>query len=394
MCQPGAVAFPKTTDESFLNKNFDAIVIGLGAMGSATAYHLSLAGKRVLGLDRFEPPHKQGSSHGLTRIIREAYFEHPSYVPLIQRAYELWADLEQKSGRKLLLQTGGLMIGPPDGALVAGARRSAAEHILSHEILSAAELSRRVPAFRPAEDMVAVAEPRAGIVFPEAAVQTHLQLAIEQGATFRFNEPVLNWEPHKGVVLVSTATDRYQANRLVISAGPWAKSLLPDLHLPLTTERQVLCWFEPRARPELFRPESFPIYICQYAARGFFYGFPDLGDGLKVAMHHGGQSVAVGDVRREADETDIGPIRELLRQFLPDADGPLRSATVCLYTNAPDEHFILGPHPKHPEVIIVSPCSGHGFKFSAVIGEVVSDMVMGTVPPFDLSLFRPDRFGL
>jgi sarcosine oxidase len=381
-------------NESSLKQKFDAIVIGLGAMGSATAYHLSLAGKRVLGLDRFEPPHTQGSSHGLTRIIREAYFEHPSYVPLIQRAYELWTDLEQKSGRKLLLKTGGLMIGPPDGALVAGARRSAEEHKLPHEILSAAELNRRVPAFRPAEDMVAVAEPRAGILFPEAAVRTHLQIAAEKGAIFRFNEPVLSWETHEGGVLVSSATDRYHANRLIISAGPWAKTLLSDLHLPLTTERQVLCWFEPRVKPELFKPESFPIYICQYAARGFFYGFPDLGDGFKVAMHHGGQTVGVGDTRREADETDISPVRELLRQYLPDANGPLRSATVCLYTNAPDEHFILGPHPKHPEVIIVSPCSGHGFKFSPVIGEVVAGMVTGAPSAFDLSLFRPDRFGL
>jgi sarcosine oxidase len=363
-------------------------------MGSASAYHLSLADRRVLGLDCFKPPHTAGSSHGLTRVIREAYFEHPSYVPLIQRAYELWADLEQKSGRKLLLQTGGLMIGPPDGPVVAGARRSAEEHKLPHQILSSAQVHLRFPAFRLEERMVAVAEPRAGILFPEAAVQTHLDLAIERGATFHFHEPVLNWEVHGSGVQVSTATNRYFADRVIISAGPWAASLLPDLHLPLTIERQVLCWFEPLSRPELFKPECFPIYICQYGPGGFFYGFPDLGDGIKVAIHHDGEIGALENIRREVDETDVGRVRQLLRQFLPDADGALKSATVCVYTNTPDEHFILGPHPVHSQVIIVSPCSGHGFKFSAVIGEVVAGMVAGAATPFDLSLFRPERFAL
>lgn len=361
-------------------------------MGSASAYHLSASGRRVLGLDCFKPPHNLGSSHGLTRVIREAYFEHPSYVPLVQRAYELWADLEQKSCRKLLLQTGGLMIGPPDGALVAGARRSAEQHKLQHQVLSAAELHHRFPAFRVEENVVAIAEPRAGILFAETAVQTHLELAAANGATVHFDEPVLNWQPRGSGVEVLTATDRYFADRLIISAGPWAASLLADLHLPLTIERQVLCWFEPQSQPELFRPGHFPIYLFQFASRGFFYGFPDLGDGLKVAIHHGGQAGPIENVRREVDETDIHAVRQLLQQFLPHADGPLNSATVCLYTNTPDEHFILGPHPVHSQVIIVSPCSGHGFKFSAVIGELVAGMVAGTLSPFDLSLFRPDRF--
>ncbi len=361
-------------------------------MGSASAYHLSAAGRRVLGLDCFKPPHNVGSSHGLTRVIREAYFEHPSYVPLVQRAYELWADLEQKSGRKLFLQTGGLMIGPPDGPLVAGARRSAEQHKLSHQILSSAELRHRFPAFRLEEHMVAIAEPRAGILFPEAAVQAHLDLAAAKGATFHFDEPVLNWQPRGSGVQVSTATERYFADRLIISAGPWAGSLFADLHLPLAIERQVLCWFEPHSHPELFRPECFPIYLCQYAPRGFFYGFPDLGDGIKVAIHHGGQVGPIENVRREVDETDIGSVRRLLQKFVPNADGRLRSSTVCVYTNTPDEHFILGPHPVHSQVILVSPCSGHGFKFAAVIGEEVAGMVAGVVSPFDLSLFRPDRF--
>jgi len=374
-----------------LSKTFDVIVVGLGAMGSAASYHLSAQGLRVLGLDRFKPPHTLGSSHGLTRVIREAYFEHPSYVPLVQRAYELWADLEQKSGRKLLLQTGGLMIGPPDGALVAGAKRSAEEHKLPHEVLSAAQIQHRFPAFRLRDDMVAILEPRAGILFPEKAVETHLELALKNGATFHFHEPVLNWQPNGTGVQVSTGTDCYFADRLIISAGPWAEPLLPGLPLPLAIERQVLCWFEPQSQPELFSPESFPIYLFQYAPRGFFYGFPDLGDGIKVALHHGGEVGPLENLRREVDDTDIASVRRLRQQFVPKADGLFISATVCVYTNAPDEHFVLGPHPAHSQVIIASPCSGHGFKFAAAIGEVLAGMVAGVDSPFDLSLFRPDR---
>src|SRR5213082_2585499 len=174
---------------------FDAIIVGLGAMGSATAYHLAKRGKKILGLDRFNPPHALGSSHGQTRIIREAYFEHPLYVPLIQRAYELWADLERRSGRKLFQQTGGLMIGRPDSAVVTGALRSAKEHHLRFELLPAAEVRRRFPALRPTEEMVAVWEPRAGIVAPERCIEAHLRLAREHGAVLCFDQPVSSWGP-------------------------------------------------------------------------------------------------------------------------------------------------------------------------------------------------------
>jgi sarcosine oxidase len=375
-----------------MRMEYDVIVAGLGAMGSAAAYHLSKAGRRVLGLDRFKPPHSLGSSHGLTRIIREAYFEDASYVPLVQRAYQLWGELERKSGRRMLLETGGLMIGPPGGELVAGAKRSAEEHKLSHQVFSAMELHNRFPAFKPEEHMVAVAEPRAGILFPETAVQTHLDLAAEAGAILLFNDPMLDWEALRDGVQVSTATNTYRANWLVVSAGAWVGSLLADLHLPLVVERQVLLWFEPQSHPELLRPERLPIYICQYAARSFFYGFPNLGDGVKVAVHHEGQVTDPARVRREVEETDVTPVRRLLRRFLPNANGPLKSAVVCLYTNAPDGHFIFGLHPRHPRVIIVSPCSGHGFKFSPVIGESVASLIAGEIPAFDLSLFRPDRF--
>ncbi|HWX22263.1 MAG TPA: N-methyl-L-tryptophan oxidase [Candidatus Binatia bacterium] len=371
---------------------YDVIIVGLGAMGSAATYHLAKAGKRVLGLDRFKPPHTLGSSHGLTRIIREAYFEHPLYVPLVQRSYELWAELEAASGRPLFLQTGGLRLGSPDGQLITGARRSAEQHKLPHQILSASELRGRFPAFRPAEEIVAVWEPRAGILFPELAVDAHLKLAVGNSATLRFDEPVLKWEPQPNGVRVFTATGIYQGQTLLLSAGAWMSSLEPGLNLPLTVERQVLCWFEPALRRELFQPRYCPIYICEYEPRHFFYGFPDLGDGIKAALHHQGEITTPDSVRREAGASEVTAVRDLLVRFLPGSDGALKSTAVCLYTNTPDEHFVLGRHPNHPQVLIASPCSGHGFKFSPVIGEIAAMLLSGQTPPFDLSLFAPDRF--
>jgi sarcosine oxidase len=374
--------------------HYDVIVAGLGAMGSAAVYRLAANGRRVLGLDRFRPPHDLGSSHGRTRIIREAYFEHTLYVPLVQRAYELWADLEEKSGRELLLQTGGLMIGPRDGVLVTGARQSAEDHKLAYKILSASELRLGFPACQPTEGLVAVWEPRAGILFPELAVQSHLELAARSGATLRFNQPVVSWEPRGSGVRVVTGSGTYRAKQLLLSAGAWIGSLLPDLKLPLSVERQVLCWFEPASHPDLFRPERCPIFIWEYAPSRFFYGFPDLGDGVKAAIHHDGKTTQPELIDREVREQDTQAVREVLERFLPRAAGRLLSAAVCMYTNSPDAHFIFGRHRACPQVLIASPCSGHGFKFSPVIGEMAALLLADQVPPFDLSLFNPERFAL
>jgi sarcosine oxidase len=347
----------------------------------------------VLGLDRYQPPHAFGSSHGLTRIIREAYFEHPLYVPLVQRAYQLWTDLERQSGRQLLLQTGGVMIGAPDGVLVGGAKRSAEEHRLEHQILSSTELRRRFPVFEPTEDMIAVWEPRAGILFPELAVETHLKLAGQNGAVLRFNEPVLRWELQGDDVRVFTATGAYSARQLLLSAGAWMSELLRGINVPLSVERQVLFWFEPRSRPEQFQPRNCPVHLWEYSPHRFFYGFPDLGDGVKVALHHQGEKATRPEqVRRDVDAQETESMRQLLRKFVPDAEGPLNSATVCIYTNTPDEHFILDFHPVHRQVLIASPCSGHGFKFSPVIGEIAATLVNEQAIPFDLSLFGLGRF--
>jgi sarcosine oxidase len=372
--------------------DYDIILAGLGAMGSATAYHLSRQGSRVLGLDRFHPPHTHGSSHGLTRIIREAYFEHPLYVPLVQRAYALWQDLEKDSGRRLLRRTGGLMIGPPAGLLVTGARRSAQEHGLAHRMLSAAELRTEFPAFVAKDDTVAVWEPRAGIVFPELAIQTHLELAAKNGADLRFNEPMGRWEALDGGVRVFVASGSFTAQRLLLSAGAWMSELLPNLNLPLAVERQVLFWFEP-VEPGIFSPERCPVFIWENAPHTYFYGFPDLGEGVKIGIHHQGTITSADELNRNVSTHEEDRARHLMREFLPDAAGPIRSSVVCMYTNTPDEHFILDFHPGHPQVLIASPCSGHGFKFSPVIGEIASALLHDEPPGFDLAPFRLKRFG-
>jgi sarcosine oxidase len=360
-------------------------------MGSSTVYQLALRGQKVLGVDQFTPPHSFGSSHGKSRIIREAYFEDPLYVPLVKRAYHGWAELQSRSGKRVLTRTGGLMIGAPDGTVVAGARASAIEHHLPYEELSGSELRGRFPALRPPDDAVAIWEPRAGVLDPEMAIFAQLSLARSMRAEFKFGEKVTKWRATADGVEITTHTGTYAAERLVITAGSWIGELLPDLALPLTVERQAVYWFDP-LKPEEFTPNKFPIFIHEYAPGQTWYGFADFGDGVKVALHHQGQTTTAQLVRRAVSDGEVAGIRELMMRFLPDASGELRTTTVCLYTNSPDGHFILDVHPEHPAVFIASPCSGHGFKFSIAIGELIADDITGERRRFDLSPFRIARF--
>lgn len=367
---------------------FDVVIAGLGAMGSAAASHLARRGLRVAAFDRFRPPHTFGSSHGQTRIIREAYFEHPAYVPLIQRAYELWLELEKSSGRQLFRQTGGLMIGAPDSTVVRGARRSAKEHRLPHAVLTAPEVRRRFPAQRLPDNFLAVLEPRAGILFPEECISAHLQSALAHGAEVHFEQPIEGWETTSGGIRVRTPDGTCEAGQLVVSAGNWTSALLPDLRLPLTVERQTLHWFDPVDAAGAFDPDRCPVYLWEHEPDHYFYGFPDLGDGIKVAAHHGGEIVHPDRVDRTVHPSEIVAMRSLVERFLPGANGRHRNSVVCCYTNTPDQHFLIDRHPLEPRVWIASPCSGHGFKFSSVIGEILADLVTQERSRFDLSLFR------
>ena len=368
----------------------DVIIVGLGAMGSQAAAELAGRGQRVLAFDRLRPPHTEGSSHGRSRIIRQAYFEHPLYVPLVLRAYERWADLERQTGRRLLTETGGLMLGLPDSTLVAGARLSAEAHGLAHEMLGAADLRRRFPAFRVDRETVGLYELRAGILDPEGSVEVALDLALARGAELRFNEVVEGWDAVAGGIEVHSASGRHRAQRLVLAAGPWMSGLL-GRHLPLEVERQVAYWFTPVRRAELFAPQRLPIWIWEWEQGHQAYGFPDVGDGVKVACHHEGARIAIERIDRRVAEEEVATMRRLLTRLLPDAPGALRASSVCCYTDAPDGHFVVGPLPGAPEVVVVSPCSGHGFKFAPVIAEIVADLVTGAAGRFDLGPFAVDR---
>jgi len=376
----------------------DVIVLGLGGMGSAAAWQLARRGWRVLGLDQHGPAHDQGSSHGRTRVIRQAYFEHPDYVPLLQRAYALWQEAEQVSGQPLLTLCGGLMMGPEHSEVVRGSLRSAQEHGLSHEILDAAEVRRRHPPLRLPDGNLALFETRAGVVRTERAVQTHLDLAAIEGAELRFHEPVVAWKADSGGVEVRTAQNRYVADRLVITPGPWAPELLAGLGAPLQVERQVLYWFQPRGGLRPFLPDRFPIFIWDQPGQRQPYGFPALdgpGGGVKVALFRAPkvETCTPATVDRSIRASDEAAIRPSIRELIPDLDGPLIHAVTCLYTSTPDRHFLIGLHPEHgARVALAAGFSGHGFKFCSVVGEILADLAQTGRASQDLSLFSPTRF--
>ncbi len=371
---------------------WDAIVLGLGAAGSATLHAFAQRGVRVLGIDQFAPPHTLGSSHGRSRIIREAYFEDARYVPLVQRAYTRWRELELRSGAQLLRQTGGLMIGRADSSLVLGAKRSAEQHALPHELLDSSTFARRAPAFHVDDDTIGVFEPRAGVLDPERAIAAMLSEAVRAGATVNTNETVVEWRASAERVEVTTSRGRYSAHRVILALGPWATSQLHGAHLPLTVERNVLYWFDAVGGTDAFTPEQFPVFLFEVRPDLIWYGFPDLGAGVKIALHGGGERTTADTIRRDVSDYELANIRSLLQRYLPDANGALRDVATCMYTNTPDGHFVIDHHPAHDNVIVASPCSGHGFKFAPAVGELIADLTLSITSEFDRSLFSATRF--
>jgi sarcosine oxidase len=376
--------------------SFDAIVIGLGGMGSAAAAHLAARGRQVLGLEQFQPAHARGSSHGRSRVIRLAYFEHPSYVPLLLRAYELWEKLERDSGRSVLTITGGLMIGTPDSDVVSGSLRSAQTHGLSHEMLDAAEIRRRFPPFTPQPGDVALYEERAGVLRPEGAIHAHLEQANRHGADLRFDERVVEWHAHaSGTVEVRTTRATYEAARLVLAPGAWAPGLFHLPALPLEIERQVLYWFAPPGGTAPFAPERFPIYIWDRGDGVQFYGFPADERGVKVAFFRTGSPARCTPdaIDRVVHPDEVRAMRDALAPCIPELSaGALVETVTCMYTLTPDHHFVIGLHPTHPGVVIASPCSGHGYKFATVVGEILADLALDGTTRHPIDLFSPARF--
>ena len=372
--------------------DFDVVVCGLGAMGSAALYQLARRRVRALGLERFTPGHDRGSSHGATRIFRLGYFEHPSYVPLLRRAQTLWHELEAASGRPLLHVTGIAEIGPPDGVLVRGTLASARLHGLRHEVLAAPELTRRFPAFRVPPDYVAVVQPDGGFVEVEPALAAQIALATAAGAELRAGERVRAIEPGAGSVRIVTERGTVAAKAAIIAAGPWTGSLLPELAAPLRVTREVTGWFEP-ADATLFAPGRFPTFIIE-SRHGMHYGVPPHGDaGAKAAKHHHrDQAVDPDGYDRTVSADDERLIRIALADHIPAANGRLLAAKTCLYTMTPDGDFLIDRLPGHPNVIVASPCSGHGFKFAPVIGEILADLAAGGETRHDIARFALARF--
>ena len=355
--------------------DFDVIVVGLGAMGSAALYQLSRRGQRVLGLEAFEPGHRLGSSHGESRVIRLAYFEHPNYVPLLQRAYQLWAELERESAAELLHITGGLMIGTPETELVSGARASADEHRLEYELLDAAELRRRYPAFTPADDEMALWEPHAGFLRPERCIETFIRLASEAGAETRYSEPVRSWRATSEGVQITTYEGTYAADKVVFTCGARMAQVLGEDIAPVRAERVPLFWMEP-LNPEPFALGRLPIYMWESQGGALFYGFPHVDwPGVKVARHHSGDFVDPDRVDRTVNAEDERRLRSAIADRIPALNGRVVSSLICLYENSPDGHFLIDRVPAHPNVIFGGGFSGHGFKFASVVGEILADLV-------------------
>jgi len=378
---------------------YDAIVIGIGSMGSSAAYHLAARKCRVLGLEQFNIGHDLGSGHGITRVIRLAYFEDPAYVPILRRAYQLWREIQKLAGEPLLFVKGGLDVGPMDASVVAGSLRSCREHKLKHELLEAAEVNRRFPGWRLPKSMCAVYQPQGGFVLCDRAIISYVGAAQTLGAEIRGCERVLRWDGVRGGVVVRTDRGTYRAKRLVITAGAWASKLVEAIQARKLAEpqRQVLIWTQPRT-PEHFQPNTFPVFNMESALGGVverWYGCPVYGvPGVKFGKYyHRRQAVDPDTMDRNCDAEDERVLREGIARFFPKANGPTMAMKTCMFSLSPDKHFVIDRHPEFPRVTVAAGFSGHGFKFASVVGEILAELALngGSARFPDLRLFSMTR---
>ncbi len=372
---------------------YDVIILGTGGVGSAAAFHAARRGAKVLGIDRFPGGHDRGSSHGETRIIRQAYFEHADYVPLLLRAYELWRELEQLGGEKLLHQIGLVQIGPPEGIVVRGVLEAARLHGLCVESLAAEEVERRFPAFRVPPGYVGAFEPAAGYLRVEQCVLAHLEAARQHGAKFRFGEAVSSWRSEGNEVLVRTASgDVFHCNKLIVTAGPWAPALLADWKLLLTVRRKHLYWY-PNTGAAYRQDQGCPTFLYELP-HGVYYGFPQIDElGVKVAEHSGGVTVAdpLNDPR-ELDPADLARVEAFLAGQMPGVTRQLGRRSVCFYTMSPDEHFIVDQTLNCPNAYVAAGLSGHGFKFTSVLGEALANLALEEKTDLPIAFLSLARF--
>ncbi|MGH3077851.1 MAG: N-methyl-L-tryptophan oxidase [Gaiellaceae bacterium] len=370
---------------------YDVVVVGVGGMGSAALYHLARRGKRVLGLERFDVPHEHGSSHGLTRIIRLAYFEHVAYVPLMRRAYELWRELEAEAGEQLLHVTGIVEAGE---RIYDGTLRACHEHDLPHETIDGREVGRRFPAYRLPPDLPVVFQPDGGFVLPERCIVTHVGGALARGAVVRARERVLEWEDTGSGVRVTTDRGVVEADRLVLTAGAWSQEVA---RLPaglVRGVRQALAWLQPHT-PALFEPERFAVFNLVLDG-GHFYGFPAFGiPGFKLGRYdHFGEGGDPDTIPREPTLEDEAPLRAFAERYFPEGTGPAIALKTCLFEPSPDEHFLIDRHPESAHAVVGAGFSGHGFKFCSVVGEILADLALDGETRHDIGFLRLSRFDL
>jgi sarcosine oxidase len=357
-----------------MNCAYDCIIVGVGAMGSSACWELARRGVRVLGLEQFDIPNARGSSHGFSRMIRMAYYEHPDYVPLLRRAYERWEMLEKATGQKLLYITGGLYMGRRESEVIAGSLGAAKQHQLADELIEHGDLKHRYPQFELPADHVALLEPRAGFLVPERVIAAYVEDALAMGAEIHGHEAVQSWSADDNSVRVKTNRGEYFADKIIFCGGAWSGKIVADLGVDLVVTRQVMGWVCPK-QTALFELGSLPVWAIDRPGGSIWYGFPMTAEspGFKIALHARGMQTDPDQVNRETTAADEETFRECLRQHIPRADGPVLSMRTCLYTNSPDSHFIIDVHPRQPRVIVACGFSGHGFKFASVVGEALAD---------------------
>ena len=373
-------------------QEFDCIVIGVGAMGSSTLYNLAKRGRRVLGLEQFDIPHAEGSSHGVNRIIRLAYYEHPSYVPLLRRAYELWSKIESIAGEQLIYKTGSIDTAPAGHEVFEGSLESCLLHDIPHRVLNHAQINEQFPGYQLPLGHMGILQQDGGFVLSERSIVAYANAAMSEGAEIHAREVVSAWEPDRGGVRVFTDSGEYTAQRLIITAGAWASGMIPILDGLAVPERQVLAWLQP-IDGSLYTPDVFPVFNA-YFDEGRYYGFPVFGiPGFKVGRYHHLEEIIDPDSTiKTVNGEDEALLRSAVERYFPKANGTTMTLKTCMFTNTPDEHFIVDSLPGNTQVVVAAGFSGHGFKFASVIGEILSDLAINGETEHNIDLLKIDRF--
>jgi len=386
----------------FGKKTYDIIVLGLGAVGSAALYQLSKSNKKILGIDQYNPPHIYGSTHGNSRIIRQAYYEGKQYIPILQAAYEEWREIEKHSDTSFFEITGALMMGARNNSIVEQSELSARAYDLPYELLDSQEIAKRYKPFRPAQDTWALLDKLAGYVIPEKAVESQLQLAEKNGAEFGLNELVEFWdaESYAQGIRVKTNKGDYFTEKLIVSTGAWAKGMMQELGITLKPERIVQYWVKPKRNITAFNKTQFPIFLWNVEQDLDIYGFPmlDQSEGVcKVAFYpHANHPIrefcTAYNINRELNENDLSLMKAYLEKYVPDLAGKFIKTSICMHTESPDLHPIIDFHPENENVCIANGFSGHGFKFSNITGKILADLTLEGKTNFNISLFSAERF--